>query len=319
MGDVILYKEDVERLNFLLKNLIVEAKILSALLITKDTRVLACQGSLASDDTTALAALLVGSFASTQAIAGLIGETEFDTMSHRGKTRNVIISLVDQDTILASIFDNSTSASRIAASMNKHLDVLKKSLKAIGGNTTQDLFASGEPQAAADDVSFEKRTEDFFKGIEADQVEEKLAVEVPVGNKRSPDIHLTDSGHPEPALLPKDEQPQKPQPVVVGHSIEHPVSPRITKTDEVLLSSKDYEVYTLKEPANHPLHQPMHSVEKRPLPPQSPKTDAMNLSMSYLKNKAHEGAVYYHQDKTFLKKIFRSAKKKKSETGLKTE
>ena len=76
MGDVILYKEDVERLNFLLKNLITDSKVLSALLITKDTRVLACQGTLSSMDTSALAALLVGSFASTQAIAGLIGETE---------------------------------------------------------------------------------------------------------------------------------------------------------------------------------------------------------------------------------------------------
>ncbi len=168
MGDVILYKEDVERLNFLLKNLITDAKTLSALLITKDTRVLACQGTLASSDTTALAALLVGSFASTQAIAGLIGETEFDTMSHRGKIRNVIISLVDDNTILAFIFDNSTSAHRIAASMNKHLDILRKSLKTIGGNTTQDLFASGEPQTSSDDISFEKRTEDLFKGAETE-------------------------------------------------------------------------------------------------------------------------------------------------------
>jgi predicted regulator of Ras-like GTPase activity (Roadblock/LC7/MglB family) len=188
MGDVILYKEDVDRLNFLLKNLIADAKILSALLITKDTRVLACQGTLASTDTTALAALLVGSFASTQAIAGLIGETEFDTMSHRGKIRNVIISLVDADTILASIFDNSTSTTRIAASMNKHLDVLKKSLKVIGGNTTDDLFATGEPQNAMDNISFEKRTEDLFKGMETEQTEEKQVVEAPAKIKRRPEI-----------------------------------------------------------------------------------------------------------------------------------
>jgi predicted regulator of Ras-like GTPase activity (Roadblock/LC7/MglB family) len=316
MGDVILYKEDVDRLNFLLKNLIADAKILSALLITKDTRVLACQGTLASADTSALAALLVGSFASTQAIAGLIGETEFDTMSHCGKIRNVIISLVDADTILASIFDNNTSTTRIAASMNKHLDVLKKSLKSIGGNTTEDLFATGEPQTATDNISFEKRTEDLFKGMEVEQAEEKQVVEAPAKIKRPPDILPADTVREEPEL-PKDEHFPKSQPVVVGHSTDRQTPQNIPKADGIPLSSKDYEVYALNEPANHPLRQPMHSPEKRPSSPQVAKTDAMNISMSYLRNKAHEGAVYYHQDKTFLKKIFRSSKKKKSETGSK--
>jgi predicted regulator of Ras-like GTPase activity (Roadblock/LC7/MglB family) len=318
MGDVILYKEDVDRLNFLLKNLIADAKILSALLITKDTRVLSCQGTLASIDTTALAALLVGSFASTQAIAGLIGETEFDTMSHCGKIRNVVISLVDEDTILASIFDNSTSANRIASSMHKHIDVLRKSLKSIGGNTTHDLFASGEPQTAADDVSIEKRTEDLFKGIETEQTAFKKPVEAPVKIKRTPDIQSAETVPPEPAP-PKEEHIQKPQPVPVGHFVEQQAFPQADKTEEAPLSSKDYEVYSLNEPANHPLHQPMHSTEKRPSSPQGPKTDAMNLSMSYLRNKAHEGAVYYHQDKTFLKKIFRSAKKKKTDVNSSIE
>jgi predicted regulator of Ras-like GTPase activity (Roadblock/LC7/MglB family) len=284
MGDVILYKEDVERLNFLLKNLITDAKTLSALLITKDTRVLACQGTLASSDTTALAALLVGSFASTQAIAGLIGETEFDTMSHCGKTRNVIISLVDDNTILAFIFDNSTSAHRIAASMNKHLEILRKSLKTIGGNTTQDLFASGEPQTSAEDISFEKRTEDLFKGAE------------------------TEPTAPLQPSLPKEEHPQKSQPILVEHSVEQQTSPQASKAQEVPLSSKDYEVYSLNETVNHPLHPP----EKSSSSPAGTKTEMLYVSMSYLKNKAREGAVYHNRDKAFLKKIFKPARKKKT-------
>jgi Roadblock/LC7 domain. len=309
MGDVILYKEDVDRLNFLLKNLITDAKILSALLITKDTRVLACQGTLASVDTTALAALLVGSFASTQAIAGLIGETEFDTMSHCGKTRNVIISLIDEDTILASIFDNGTSAHRIAASMNKHLDVLKKSLKAIGGNTTQDLFASGDAKTAADDISFEK---DLFKGIEAEQAQggEKQPPEAPVKIKQPPDIHFEVTRPPETAL-PIEEHPSKSQPIAVGHSVEQQAPPQVQE-EEAPLSSEDYEVYALNEPVNHPLHQPMHSADKKSSSSAGTKTEAIYVSMSYLKNKAREGAVYYNRDKTFLNKIFKSVKKKKA-------
>jgi hypothetical protein len=156
--------------------------------------------------------------------------------------------------------------------------------------------------------------------MEADEPDEKQIPEVPVKMARSPDIQPVEATHHEPVVPPKEEHFQKSQPVPVGRFVDHQTPTQAPpKADEIPLSSKDYEVYSLNEPANHPLRQPMHSPEKRPSPPQGAKTDAMNISMSYLRNKAHEGAVYYHQDKTFLKKIFRSSKKKKSETSSKIE
>lgn len=309
MGDVILYKEDVDRLNFLLKNLITDAKILTALLVTKDTRVLACQGTLASVDVTALAALLVGSFASTQAIAGLIGETEFDTMSHCGKTRNVIISLVDEDTILASVFDNSTSANRIASSLSKHLEVLRKTLTAIGSNTTQDLFATGDTKTSNDDISFDKRTEDLFTSMETGFDHQKQPVAGPAKTKKTPDFHFEETTRHSEQTATVEEQLQ---PAMAGNSPEKPVVPQGRKGGDIPLSSNDYEVYSLNEPVNHPLNQPRHSADKKSPPPAVPKTETIYVSMSYLKNKAREGAAYYNRDKTILKKIFKSAKKKKT-------
>jgi len=73
MSDIILYKEDIDRLNEILQSLVHETRILSAVLVNKDTRLLAHQGSLALFDMSALAALIVGSYASTQGIAGIIG------------------------------------------------------------------------------------------------------------------------------------------------------------------------------------------------------------------------------------------------------
>jgi predicted regulator of Ras-like GTPase activity (Roadblock/LC7/MglB family) len=307
MGDVILYKEDVDRLNFLLKNLIADSKVLSTLLITKDTRVLACQGTLSTMDTSALAALLVGSFASTQAIAGLIGETEFETMSHLGKTRNVIISLVDDDTILASVYDRSSSVQRISASLNKHLEILRKSLKAIGGNTTDDLFASPESQNSSADVGidFEKRTEDLFKDIEP---KGPIESEAPFKNlAKPPDTHIVEVEVGD-IRRPKEEPAFQSNKADGDYSVDKKAPP----VEKVPLTSKDYDVYALNEPINHPLHQPLHQQEKRLSSPAGSKTEGIALSMNYLKNKAREGAVYYKRDEAIFKKIFKTAKKKKT-------
>jgi predicted regulator of Ras-like GTPase activity (Roadblock/LC7/MglB family) len=303
MGDVILYKEDVERLNFLLKNLITDSKVLSALLITKDTRVLACQGTLSSMDTSALAALLVGSFASIQAIAGLIGETEFDTMSHHGKTRNVIISLVDDDTILASVYDQGSSVQRISSSLGKHLEILRKTIKAIGGNTTDDLFAAPESSNAPSiGIDFEKRTEDLFKDIEP-----KESYEEAKSPAKPPDTHIAEVGPPE-------SRPLKETPVFKSEisEVNHHADKKPPPVEKPPLSSKDYDVYAMSERVGHPQNLAPHVQQEKRMSPPGSKTEAIVLSMNYLKTKAREGAVYYKHDEAIFKKIFKSAKKKKT-------
>jgi predicted regulator of Ras-like GTPase activity (Roadblock/LC7/MglB family) len=134
MSDVILFKEDIDRLNFILQTLADETKILLAVLVNKDTRLLAHHGSLTTIDMSALAALIVGSFSSTQAIAELIGESEFVTMTHCGKSKNLLISLVDNDTIIATIFDKVTTSAAVLAGIGRHTAMLKQALSAISHN-----------------------------------------------------------------------------------------------------------------------------------------------------------------------------------------
>jgi predicted regulator of Ras-like GTPase activity (Roadblock/LC7/MglB family) len=161
MSDVILYKEDIDRLNSILQALVNETKIISALLINKDTRLLAHQGTLAMFDMSALAALVVGSFASTQAIAGLIGEHEFATMFHTGKSKNLLISLVDDNTILASVFDRAVHVSAVSAGIERHVGLLQEALTAISRNM-ESLFQGpvAMPSLSQDDV--EQGFDSFF-------------------------------------------------------------------------------------------------------------------------------------------------------------
>jgi len=315
MGDVILYKEDVDRLNFLLKNLITDAKILSALLITKDTRVLACQGSLVTDDPGALAALLVGSFASTQAIATLIGESEFDTMTHLGKSKNVVISLINDETILASIFDNNTTSDMITQVVWRHTAGLRKALAAIGGNTADGLFDGPDMTSPDENDDFEKRTDALVKSMETEQpppiVEQAPLQKQPLYAKDT--RQRQDTEHEIAEASRRKRAPLAPAASGSAAEIKRPPDTQVL-VSESSVSSKDYDVYSLNQaPVSAPLHPANASREKKTTPtPDSGKGEAVYTSMNYLQTKAREGALYYHHDKAFFKKFFKTSSKKKS-------
>ncbi len=109
MGDFVLYKEDLDRLNKILSHLITESASAYVLLINKDGNLISQVGFSPNINVTSLAALAAGSFASTKAIATLIGETEFSVMFHQGAKENIHISLVDEDVIMVLIFDDRTN------------------------------------------------------------------------------------------------------------------------------------------------------------------------------------------------------------------
>ncbi len=91
MKDMILFPEDIERLNLVLSQLVAKANLLLAVLINKDGRLLTSQGSLDQVDTVSMAALVAGNSASTLAIAQLMGEHEFSTMYHQGKEKHILL------------------------------------------------------------------------------------------------------------------------------------------------------------------------------------------------------------------------------------
>jgi predicted regulator of Ras-like GTPase activity (Roadblock/LC7/MglB family) len=109
VGDFVLYKEDLDRLNKILSHLITESASAYVLLINKDGNLISQVGFSPNINVTSLAALAAGSFASTKAIATLIGETEFSVMFHQGAKENIHISLVDEDVIMVLIFDDRTN------------------------------------------------------------------------------------------------------------------------------------------------------------------------------------------------------------------
>ena len=106
---LILYEEETARIDDLIKRMLKGAEAKCALLVDKDGHLITRQGFTHSLDTTALAALLAGSFASTKEIAKLVGEPEFSVLFHQGKKDHIHMSIVGERSILVVIFDDRTT------------------------------------------------------------------------------------------------------------------------------------------------------------------------------------------------------------------
>jgi predicted regulator of Ras-like GTPase activity (Roadblock/LC7/MglB family) len=157
---MVIYEEQAEEINQLLTKLIKGSEAKCALLVDKDGHLITRQGFTHSLDTTALAALLAGSFASTKEIARLVGEPEFSVLFHQGKRDHIHISLVGERSILVVIFDDRTT-----------IGMVRLYAKEIGTELTSAFEAPAKPgeneSAPAVDGGFadsvEKEMDNLFK------------------------------------------------------------------------------------------------------------------------------------------------------------
>lgn len=139
MKDMILFPEDIDRLNVILDQLTTKANLLLAVLINKDGRLLTFQGSLEKIDTVSMAALVAGNSASTLAIANIMGETEFSAMYHQGKNRHIYIAVVDENTFLCLVFDERTNIDRVKVFARQFDRQLKKALTQVYDKTEDQV------------------------------------------------------------------------------------------------------------------------------------------------------------------------------------
>ena len=147
---LIIYEEQIEKIDLILARMLKGAEAKCALLVDKDGHLITRQGFTHSLDTTALAALLAGSFASTKEIARLVGESEFSVLFHQGKKDHIHMSIVGDRSILAVVFDDRTTigmvrlyAKEAAAELTKIFATLKPDDKRNSGLTDEFAASAG--------------------------------------------------------------------------------------------------------------------------------------------------------------------------------
>jgi len=99
-----------ERLQSLLADFLDKSQATFSLVIDRGGSILCQQGNLSgSIDSSVLAALAAGSFAATKELAARLGEPEFNTLHHQGKHANILVSTVDDDAVLMTVFGPETT------------------------------------------------------------------------------------------------------------------------------------------------------------------------------------------------------------------
>jgi predicted regulator of Ras-like GTPase activity (Roadblock/LC7/MglB family) len=87
-----------------LDELLQKSDSLGALLIDQGGPLIAQRGKLDGFDTTTMSALAAGSFAATEAIAGLVGESNFSSIYQQGEHHSVLVGNVGENLLLIIIF-----------------------------------------------------------------------------------------------------------------------------------------------------------------------------------------------------------------------
>ena len=99
-----LIEEDIQCMESSLDELLQKSEATAALLIDKGGPLISQRGTLDGFDTTTMAALAAGSFAANEAIAGLVGESNFTSIYQQGEHYSLLVGNVGGNVLLIIIF-----------------------------------------------------------------------------------------------------------------------------------------------------------------------------------------------------------------------
>jgi predicted regulator of Ras-like GTPase activity (Roadblock/LC7/MglB family) len=99
-----LIEEDIRRLDAELRELLEKSDATTALIIDKGGFLITSQGDTGQFDITTIAALASGAFMANQTIAGLVHETNFNSIYNQGDKFSLLVTCVDEESLLTVIF-----------------------------------------------------------------------------------------------------------------------------------------------------------------------------------------------------------------------
>lgn len=110
---LVFYRDDLAKIDSVMKDLVKMSGATCALLIDKDGHLVSRTGTMREFDLDTVAALVAGSFAATREMAKVLGEEEFTVLFHQGPKGSIQLSLVGERTILAVIFNETTTVGMV--------------------------------------------------------------------------------------------------------------------------------------------------------------------------------------------------------------
>jgi predicted regulator of Ras-like GTPase activity (Roadblock/LC7/MglB family) len=99
-----LIEEDIRKINETLRDFVASTDTAAVLLIDKGGFLITHQGETADFDLTTIAALASGAYMANQTIAGLVKETNFNSIYQQGEHFSIFVINVDDQSLLVIIF-----------------------------------------------------------------------------------------------------------------------------------------------------------------------------------------------------------------------
>jgi predicted regulator of Ras-like GTPase activity (Roadblock/LC7/MglB family) len=99
-----LIEEDIVQIESALRELLTKSEAATALVADKGGFLISSQGNDREFDLTTISALASGAFMASQSIAGLAGETGFNSTYQQGENFNIYIQCLDENCLLLVLF-----------------------------------------------------------------------------------------------------------------------------------------------------------------------------------------------------------------------
>jgi predicted regulator of Ras-like GTPase activity (Roadblock/LC7/MglB family) len=143
LHDLVIEESDAAKIDEILMNFLRDSGATEALLIDRSGQPLAMRGKFGSLDPISISALAAGAFASTGAMAQLLGEPEFTVLFHQGVKANIYVSTVDDHTILMAIFGESTTVGMVRLFAREAIRAIETVLTEARTRSRQPLGLGG--------------------------------------------------------------------------------------------------------------------------------------------------------------------------------
>lgn len=159
---LVFYALDIDQIDASLNKFLEASQARCVLLVDLEGHLVTSKGFVDGLDTTSIAALVAGSFASTREVARKLGETEFSVLFHQGATECIHVSLIADRALAVILFDDRTTigmvrlyAQQVAEDLNGIFLAIgerQKEQKATGGGPELSKNFSSEADAHLDDL-----------------------------------------------------------------------------------------------------------------------------------------------------------------------
>lgn len=160
---LVFYKETVDQVDALLKDFLRLSKAKSVYFIDKEGHAVTQMGDTAGVNPEALSALVAGSFSATRELAKVLGESEFNTMSHKGAKGQINVTLVGRRSMLVVLFDEKTTAGMVALYLKELGDKVAKLLDVAERQQAMKAKDEAEPLGEEYNASLQEKLDQLFE------------------------------------------------------------------------------------------------------------------------------------------------------------